>query len=496
MMIQPQSSLSTQARKSQPMPSQPRQPVSLLSRRQWLARHATGFGQVALAGMLAGSSPASSVANAALQPASHFKPRARHVIFLFMDGGMSQVDTFDPKPRLAKDAGKPFPMRIDATQFDQIGNILPSLWPFQPRGESGLPISDLFPHLARCADDLCVIRSLTSEFPEHAQACYFVHTGSGAQGRPSAGAWASYGLGTDNENLPGFVVLNGGMIPLGGIGCYASGFLPAEHTGAFFHIGGQGPVVENITPAQSADDQKRTLAFIRQADSHFISTLGPGAGAVESAVRTMELAANMQRAVPEVADISGESAATRKLYGVDSPDAFQARYAKEALIARRLVERGVRFVELTMVNGLRFVSPWDSHGNLTEEHGRCARSVDQPIAALIHDLKARGLWDETLLVCTSEFGRTPFAQGTNGRDHNPQGFSCWLAGGAVKGGMAYGATDEFGYRAVTDVVTMHDLHATILHIMGIDHTRLTYRFGGRDYRLTDVFGNVVKPILS
>jgi uncharacterized protein (DUF1501 family) len=204
----------------------------------------------------------------------------------------------------------------------------------------------------------------------------------------------------------------------------------------------------------------------------------------------------MQTAVPEAADLTHESAATKSLYGVDSTEPLLARYAKEALIARRLIERGVRFVELTMVNGLRFVSPWDSHGNLREEHGKCARTVDQPIAALIHDLKSRGMWQDTLLVCAGEFGRTPFAQGNDGRDHNPQGYSCWLAGGAVKGGMAYGATDEFGYRAVSDVVTMHDLHATILHAMGVDHTRLTYRFGGRDYRLTDVFGNVVKPILA
>jgi hypothetical protein len=469
----------------------------LISRRQWMTRHATGFGQVALAGLLAGTQPGSrSVHSAQAYDLPHFAPRAKHVVFLFMDGGMSQVDAFDPKPRLETDAGKPFPMKIDATQFDQIGKILPTLWPFRPRGQSGLPISDLFPHLARHADDLCVIRSLTSEFPEHAQACYFVHTGAGNQGRPSVGSWASYGLGSDNDDLPGFVVLNGGMIPLGGVGCYSSGFLPAEHTGAFFHVGAQGPIVENIVPGVPRERQRMSLDFVRSADDAFRDSLGSEGRAVESAVRTMELAAAMQSAVPEVADLAKESAATRALYGVDSADPFLARYAREALIARRLIERGVRFVELTMVHGLRNVSPWDSHGNLREEHGKCARSVDQPIAALIHDLKSRGLWDDTLLVCASEFGRTPFAQGTNGRDHNPQGFSCWLAGGAVKGGIAYGATDEFGYRAVSDVVTMHDLHATILRIMGVDHTRLTYRFGGRDYRLTDVFGNVVEPILA
>jgi len=470
----------------------------LISRRRWLGRHATGFGMTALAGLLTqrpGFAGGSAI-GAEAPHAPHFRPRAKHVIFLFMDGGMSQVDTFDPKPRLVTDAGKPFPMKIDATQFDQIGTILPSIWPIRPRGQSGLPISDLFPHLARHADDLCVIRSLTSEFPEHAQACYFVHTGSGAQGRPSVGAWASYGLGTENEDLPGFVVLNGGMIPLGGVGCYASGFLPAEHTGAFFHVGAEGPIVENIVPGTSPQRQRMTLDFVKSADEAFRDRLGSEGRAVESAARTMELAAAMQTAVPDVADLSRESPATKALYGVDSADPFLARYAKEALIARRLIERGVRFVELTMVHGLRFVSPWDSHGNLREEHGKCARTVDQPIAALIHDLKARGLWDETLLVCAGEFGRTPFAQGKDGRDHNPQGFSCWLAGGAVKGGTTYGATDEFGYRAVSDIVTMHDLHATILHIMGVDHTRLTYRFGGRDYRLTDVFGNVVDSILA
>jgi hypothetical protein len=322
-----------------------------ISRRQWLSRHASGFGQLALAGLMANQATGNvSGESAGSLGHPHFKPRAKHVIFLFMDGGMSQVDTFDPKPRLVTDAGKPFPMRIDATQFDQIGKILPSVWPFKPRGQSGLPISDLFPHLARHADDLCVIRSLTSEFPEHAQACYFVHTGNSSQGRPSVGSWASYGLGTENDNLPGFVVLNGGMIPLGGVGCYSSGFLPAEHTGAFFHVGAQGPIVENITPAHPAAKQRMALDFIRAADHEFRDRLGDEGRAVESAVRTMELAANMQTAVPEAADLTHESAATKSLYGVDSTEPLLARYAKEALIARRLIERGVRFVELTMVN--------------------------------------------------------------------------------------------------------------------------------------------------
>ena len=471
--------------------------LSLLSRRAMLQRVSTGFGWLAFAGLFGRSgadAPSSNNPRPAL-PAPHFPPKAKSVIFLFMDGGPSQVDTFDPKPRLRAENGKPFPLRPDATQFDSIGKTLASPWEFTPRGQSGLPISELFPHLGGCADDLCVIRSMTSQFPEHAQACYFLHTGSGVQGRPSIGAWASYGLGTASANLPGFVVLNGGSIPLGGLANWASGFLPPLHEATQFNLV-NGPVLENLASSGPAAARANLLGIVAANDRAFASQLGPQAAAVESAIRNGELAAAMQTAVPDATDLRGESEATLKLYGVDSADPLKARYARECLLARRLVERGVRFIEVGAVSGIRYVSPWDSHGNMKKDHGRNAFVVDQPIAALLTDLKARGLLDETLVLWAGEFGRTPFAQGSDGRDHNPQGFTIWLAGGGIRGGMSYGATDEFGYRAVENVVKMHDLHATMLHLLGIDHERLTFLHGGRFHRLTDVHGRVIREVLA
>jgi len=465
-------------------------------RRAMLQRVSTGFGWLAFAGLFGRTAQpgASPIPHSALRT-PHFRPRAKRVIFLFMDGGPSQVDTFDPKPRLRAEHGKPFPLRMDATQFDAIGRTLASHWEFQPRGQSGIPISSLFPHLATCADDLCVIRSMTSQFPEHAQACYFVHTGSGMQGRPSMGAWASYGLGTEAANLPGFVVLNGGSIPLGGLANWSSGFLPAQHEATQFNLV-NGPVMESLASSGPAAARANQLGFIAENDRAFASQFGAQSAPVESAIRNYELAAAMQTAVPEAADLRGESEATLRLYGADSPDPLKSRYARECLLARRLVERGVRFVEVGAVSGIRFVSPWDSHGNLKRDHEKNAFVVDQPIAALLKDLKARGLLDDTLVLWAGEFGRTPFAQGGDGRDHNPQGFTVWLAGGGVRGGMTYGATDEFGYRAVENVVEMHDLHATMLHMLGVDHERLTFLHGGRFHRLTDVHGRVVRDWLA
>jgi len=461
-----------------------------------LQRVSTGFGWLAFAGLFGrnAGAVATAIPHSALRT-PHFTPRAKRVVFLFMDGGPSQVDTFDPKPRLAREHGQPFPLRMDATQFDNIGKTLASPWEFSPRGQSGLPVSELFPHLGACADDLCVIRSMTSQFPEHAQACYFLHSGAGMQGRPSLGAWASYGLGAESGNLPGFVVLHGGCVPLGGLANWSSGFLPAQHEASMFNLVG-GSVMENLDPAGSAAARANLLGFIAESDRAFASRLGAQAAPVESAIRNYELAAAMQTAVPDAADLRGESEATRKLYGVDSADPLKARYARQCLLARRLVERGVRFVEVGAVSGIRFVSPWDSHGNLKKDHERNAFVVDQPIAALLKDLKARGLLDDTLVLWAGEFGRTPFAQGKDGRDHNPQGFTVWLAGGGVRGGMAYGATDEFGYRAVEKPVEMHDLHATMLHLLGMDHERLTFLHGGRFHRLTDVRGNVIREVLA
>jgi hypothetical protein len=454
-----------------------------------LQRSASGFGLVALSGVLADAGFAQSLA----PRRSHFPGKARQVILLFMDGGVSQVDTFDPKPRLDQEHGRPFRMPVEATQFDAVGNAMRSPFRFQRHGRSGLPISDLFPHLSRRADELCIIRSMRAPLAEHAQACYLMHLGAPLRGRPSLGSWVSYGLGSEADDLPGYVVLDGGLVALGGIANYASGFLPATHEGSLFRTEANRPIVPNI---RAADPRGRAglTRFLAHGDHAFAERLGPEGAAVESAIANFELACRMQVSVPAVADLSAESRATRQLYGLDSSNPLTTRYARQCLLARRLIERGVRFVELTCVAGIRNVAPWDSHGNIREDHRKNADAVDQPVAALLYDLRARSLLESTLVVWATEFGRTPFAQGS-GRDHNPQGFSIWLAGAGVRGGMAYGATDDYGYHAVEDVVSVHDLHATILHLLGFDHTRLTFRYAGRDFRLTDVHGEVLHKIL-
>jgi hypothetical protein len=460
------------------------------SRREFLMQAAGGVGGLALLSMLADEARAQSRAtNDPLAPRPpHFAPRATSVIFLFMDGGPSQVDTFDPKPRLDRENGQKIKVKVQPTQFNDVGAVLKSPWPFHNYGQSGIPVSDLFPHVARCVDDLAIVRSMISEFSEHTAANYFMHTGFGFQGRPSHGAWVGYGLGSECRNLPGFVVLNSGLIPPGGVDCFTSGFLPASYQGSVFKHGSLP--VANVTPTP---DQRRTLDAVRSLDEGLLGRLGHD-DALESAIANYELAARMQAAVPELVDIQSESRATRVLYALDDPFAPTALYGRQCLIARRLVERGVRFVEVLCpaVGGDR----WDQHGNLKEGHENNARATDKPIAALLTDLKARGLLDSTLVVWAGEFGRTPMAQGTNGRDHNPFGFTIWLAGGGVKGGTIHGATDDYGYYAVENPVSMHDLHATMLHLLGMDHKRLTYRFGGRDMRLTDVHGEVVREILA
>jgi hypothetical protein len=360
-------------------------------------------------------------------------------------------------------------------------------------------MSELFPNLAEHADKLCVIRSMKSDFAEHSQACMFLHTGSPIQGRPSLGSWLNYGLGSVNQELPGYVVVNGGLLPIGGPENFSNSFLPAIHQGTFFNTFGNQEIVQNVKPAFGNETQKSLLDFIRRGDKSFVDpqeNVDEANKAIEGAIKNYETAMAMQTAVPELVDFSKESEATLTSYGVDSKNPLKAQYAKQCLLARRLVESGVRFVELTCVKGIRFIAPWDDHDNIQEGHRKNAEVVDQPVAALIADLAQRGLLDSTLLVFAGEFGRTPFAQGSRGRDHNPQGFSIWLAGGGVRGGFHYGSTDEFGYRAVDQVVSMHDLHATILHLLGIDHERLTFRWGGRDFRLTDVYGNVVKACVA
>jgi hypothetical protein len=387
-------------------------------------------------------------------------------------------------------------MKIETTQFENNGATFGSPFTFKNYGDSGIPVSNLFPHIAQHVDDLCVIRSMQSPFAEHAQACYMLHTGHPLQGRPSMGAWVSYGLGSESANLPSFVVVNGGQLPLGGIANYSSGFLPAVHEASLFHVGLNTPVVDNIQPAEPKPGlQRNKLRFIAENDRDFALRAGSGEDQIESAIRNYELAFAMQRSVPEVADFKDESPDTLESYGLNSANGFEARYARQCLLARRLLERGVRFVELTCVGGIRFVSPWDAHDNIQGEHKKNAEIVDRPIAALLADLKQRGLLEDTLVIWTGEFGRTPFAQGSAGRDHNPQGYSLWLAGGGIRGGITYGATDEYGYHAIENIVTPYDLQATVLYLLGIDHERLTFRFGGRDIRLTDVHGHVVRDIL-
>jgi hypothetical protein len=465
-----------------------------LTRREMLLRSANGFGALALAALLSdrafAGGPEPRDTNPLAPKATHFPPRARSVIFLYMDGGPSQVDTFDPKPRLDREHGQPIKMKVEPTQFNNVGTVLRSPWRFRPYGRSGIPVSDLFPHVANHVDDLCVVRSMTSNFSEHTNANYFLHSGHGQQGRPSMGAWLTYGLGSECQNLPGFIVLGSGMIPPGGLDCFTNGFLPASYQGSLFRQGSE-PIADLRPTEATSRLQQGKLDLLRKLDYDVLERLGND-NKLESAIANYELAFRMQTAVPDLMDLHGETAATRQLYGIDEP--ATAIFGHQCLVARRLVERGVRLVELLCpaVGADR----WDQHGNLRDGHERNARAVDRPIAGLLRDLKARGLLERTLVLWAGEFGRTPMAQGSDGRDHNPFGFTVWLAGGGVKAGTVYGATDEYGYHVVENKMEMYDLHATMLHLLGLDHKRLTYRFGGRDMRLTDVHGEVVKEIVA
>lgn len=461
-------------------------PVSL-SRREVLQRTSMGFGALAMAGLMDKAKAASP-----LIPDSHFPGRARNVIFLFMEGGVSHVDSFDYKPMLEKYHGQDPRKaigRLEKTQFENIGKVMKSPWSFKQRGESGMWVSDLFPHIAGMADDLCVVRSMTSNFPEHTSANYFFHSGTGLQGRPSMGAWASYGLGKESDNLPGYVVINGGRIPSGGLDCFSNGFLTATHRGSLLNA--NGTPVANVSPNER---DARSQLLKRRLIGNLNARSSRGNTELESAIMNYELAARMQMAVPELMDFSQESASTKELYGIEDGYKGTQTYARECLIARRLIERGVRFVELTIPNIGE--DRWDAHGGLEKNHGNNARSVDKPIAGLLKDLKTRGMLDDTLVLWSGEFGRTPFAQGGNGRDHNEFGFSLWMAGAGVKPGTVYGGTDQWGYKAEENPLEVHDLHATILHLLGINHKELTYRFSGRDIRLTDVHGRVVEELLS
>ena len=463
-----------------------------LSRREMLGRCATGFGAVALSSLLA--DPAYGKAKSPFAPRKpHHDAKARSVIFLYMDGGVSQVDSFDYKPRLEKDNGKPFSAKINPTQFDNIGKTLKSPWNFKQYGQSSLNVSDLFPHVGAMADELCVVRSMTSKFSEHNSANFFLHTGFGVQGRPSMGAWMSYGLGALATDLPGFVVLNGGLIPSGGWDNFGNGFLPASHQATVFKTGKE-PLAD-IRPRESRPGvQQAKLGLLNKLDQGVLNRLGR-VDELESAIANYEMAYRMQAAVPELIDIKGETEATRNLYGLQSKYEPTRTFGMQCLMARRLCEEGVRFIQVTYGDGTANPA-WDQHSDLPK-HAKHAKAVDKPIAGLLADLEQRGLLEDTIVWYSGEFGRTPYAQknGT-GRDHNPAGFTSWLAGNCLRSAFTYGATDEFGHKAIRDKVHMHDIHATLLHILGIDHTKLTYRYAGRDFRLTDVHGEVVHPIFS
>ena len=470
-------------------------PDAPCSRRRMLQQGSTGFGAVALAALLRDP----QCVGAGL-PATPRVPKAKHVIFCFMSGGVSHVDSFDPKPRLQRDHGQPMPVKIERTMFNNNGTIMGSPFEFTPAGQSGIPVSSMFPEIAKVVDELAIIRSMTSAVSEHAQANFFMHTGFPIMGYPSAGAWAGYGLGTENRDLPGYVVLQSGSAvpPHGGVSLFSNGFLPAQFQGSIVKAD-QTDAIRNIHPRDPQTTQRRRLDFAKTFDESFLAETAADAQ-VEAAIHNYETAFRMQSAVPELCDISGESKQVHALYGLDSPDVEKAAYARQCLLARRMIERGVRFIELScLTKGIGAggaANPWDQHGELKKGHTQMAFQVDQPIAALITDLRARGLLDETLIVWAGEFGRTPFSQGSDGRDHNPYGFSVWLAGGGIKGGTIYGATDDLGYYAIEKKCTVYDLWATVLHQLGVDHEALTYRYGGRDFRLTDVYGHVLNEVLT
>ncbi len=424
----------------------------------------------------------------------HHRPRAKRVIFLFMKGGPSHVDTFDPKPMLDRDHGKPPPFELPRVTFAKKGgNLLKSPWQFRRYGESGLPVSDLFPNVAGCIDDLCILRSVHGTNPAHGGAVLKLHTGSDTFVRPSLGAWTVYGLGSENNNLPSFITICP-TLAHGGVNNWGSAFLPQSCQGTPMGTASTPSELARVhhiaNPVLNQATQRRQLDYLKQLNKS--SALErPHVEALNSRLESFELAYRMQSAMPDAQDLSGESRATQKLYGINDP--VTEDFGRQCLLARRFCERGVRFVQVTHSDS---EVQWDQHANLYQGHSKNAAEVDKPIAGLLRDLKSRGLLEDTLVIWGGEFGRTPTAQGSNGRDHNPHGFTIWMAGGGVKGGISYGETDDYGYYAERDKLHVHDLHATILHILGINHEALTFRHAGRDFRLTDVHGSVAKAILA
>jgi uncharacterized protein (DUF1501 family) len=460
-------------------------PHTQSSRRQLLRTSLGSIGALAVSDLSFQTVEAAAAITA--PPLPHVLPRARRVIFLFMHGGPSQVDLFDYKPQLQKDDGKTLPFKA-APNINAVPKLMKSPWKFAQRGDSGLWVSELLPELSRHMDDLCVIRSMHSRGQSHGQAVCMLHTGSDNFVRPSMGAWVAYGLGSENSSLPAFVSIS----PPSGHGGprnYGTAFLPASYQATT--IGRSGKLgkaqIENLPSQNEPESQRRQLDLLQTLNrGHLARAVADSqiAGAIDS----FELAFRMQQAAPRVLDLSQETRSVQDQYGVGQPSTDN--FARQCLLARRLAEAGVRYIQVSTGN------VWDQHGGLKEGHEKNCREVDRPIAALLADLKSRGMLDDTLVVWGGEFGRTPIVQGSNGRDHNPQGFTMWLAGGGVRSGLAWGNTDEYGYYAVENRVHMHDLHATLLHLLGLNHLQLTYRYAGRDFRLTDIYGNVVHDIIA
>jgi hypothetical protein len=462
-------------------------PSRRLARRQMLQRCSLGFGSLALADLLTREAQGGKPEGLS---GLHFPAKAKRIIFLFMHGGPSHVDTFDYKPELQSRDGEPLPIEKPTVQFSSTGKLLASPWSFRQHGECGAWVSELFPHVAGAVDDICFLKSVHGTNAAHGGALLSLHTGTDTFVRPSLGSWLVYGLGSENENLPGFITI----CPTyghGGVNNWSSAFLPARYQGIPLgkaNSPADQVTIRNLQPSLSRSRQRRQLDFLQALNTEQLSDNGRDA-ALEARIESFELAFRMQTETPELLNVESETAATRHLYGLD--DARTSHFARQCVLARRCVEKGVRFVQCT------HSYKWDQHGGLRQRLPRNAAEVDKPIAGLLTDLKSRGLLDDTLVLWGGEFGRTPTAQGDrNGRDHNPEGFTMWMAGAGVKPGFSYGETDPWGYYSSVDKLHVHDLHATILHLMGIDHEKLTYRFAGRDFRLTDVAGRVAKQILS
>ncbi|HSU66283.1 MAG TPA: DUF1501 domain-containing protein [Tepidisphaeraceae bacterium] len=422
-----------------------------------------------------------------------YAPKAKRVIFLFMSGGPSHVDLFDPKPRLIKDTGKPLPFPMPALMRTKTGNCLGSSYKFQKHGQCGTEVSELLPNIASCVDDMCVVRSMVADNINHNGACLQMNTGEQTFSRPCLGSWLLYGLGTENQNLPGFVVLSPAQ-PAQGAPLWSSSFLPAAYQGTLVSDL-KNPIADLANKRLQASEQRDQLEMLRQLDQLHEESRQEDSR-LSARISSFELAFRMQTEAPEAFDISSESKATQSLYGLDNPTT--EIFGKQCLLARRLTERGVRMVQIyhTQTSKRSSCQLWDQHGNLHVELPNNCAATDKPVAGLLKDLKSRGLLDETLVVWGGEFGRTPTAEGNDGREHHPFGFTMWLAGGGIKGGMVHGSTDEYGWYARQNPVHVHDLHATMLHLMGINHEKLTYRYSGRDYRLTDVSGKIVREILA